>query len=373
MSLPPLLPPGMSPRDLPRGARLDAALSPLLESALLDSTLADVARARSGVRRGVLVSMGVHGSLLAGLVLLALTQIESIPPPPLTVRFFALPPPAPRLVPLRDQEPAPKPPPLPKPRPEPAVVPPLQFEPAQPEPVRPRPEPLPERLEPDPLPIKVADAAPEVRVRDSAPPVASAPAIAPIGAPAKPQIGTGEEPDLAFLKHGDRERGPGGTVAGHDQAAVPGDPTAGIRRGGSGVPGGDGGTVGSEKAFTGTGLASFLGRKYGVTLMEASRLGARTSDGARYALVVPALTEAYRAIGFRGRRPGPAGDPVESVQADGESIAIRYRDGTVHVLAPTSDGLVALYVSAANASGLSKVDEADRALAALQRLGGRAR
>jgi len=112
-------------------------------------------------------------------------------------------------------------------------------------------------------------------------------------------------------------------------------------------------------------------RKYGVTLMEASRLGARTSDGARYALVVPQLAEAYRSVGFRGRRAGPAGDPVESIQVDGESIAIRYRDGTVQVLAPTSDGLVALYVSAANSASLSKVDEADRALAALQRLGGK--
>jgi len=87
--------------------------------------------------------------------------------------------------------------------------------------------------------------------------------------------------------------------------------------------------------------------------------------------VVPQLAEAYRAVGFRGRRAGPAGDPVESIQVDGESIAIRYRDGTVQVLAPTSDGLVALYVSAANSASLSKVDEADRALAALQRLGGR--
>jgi hypothetical protein len=349
------------------------AAEPVLETALVDSTFADVARARAGVRRGVAMSMAVHGTIVAGLVVFALTQIEPVPAPPLAVRFFATAPPAPRLVPLREKEALPKPPPAPpKPRTNPSVVPPPRFEPAQPVPPPPRPEPLPARLEPDPLPIKVADAAPEVRVHDSAPAVAAAPSLAPIGAPAKPQIGTGEEPELFSLRHGDRERGPGGTLAGRDQAPLPGgDPTSGIRRGGSGLPGSGGATVGSEGAFTGTGLASFLGRKYGVTLMEASRLGARTSDGARYALVVPQLTEAYRAVGFRGRRPGPAGDPVESIQVDGESIAIRYRDGTVQVLAPTSDGLVALYVSAANSAGLSKVDEADRALAALQRLGGR--
>jgi hypothetical protein len=342
---------------------------PILETALLYGTAEEAARARRRVRRGVALSMAAHGALLAGLAILALTQIETIPPPPLTVRFFALPPPPPRLVPLHEEKLAPQPPPPPpRPRLEPAVVPPLQI--APPEPPRPRPEPLPARLEPEPLPIRVADAAPEVRVRDAAPPVAAGP-IAPVTAPLKPQIGSGEEPEMAFLKPGERQRGAGGTLAGRDQAALPGAgaTAGGIRRGGSGLSEGGDAAVGSEGAFTGAGLASFLGRKYGVTLMDASRLGARTSDGARYALVVPALTEAYRAVAFRGRRPAPAGDPVESIEVDRESIAIRYRDGTVHVLAPTSDNLVALYVSAAKASSLSKVDEADRALAALQRLG----
>jgi len=346
---------------------------PILETALLYGTAADAARARRRVRRGVALSMAAHGALLAGLAILALTQIETIPPPPLTVRFFALPPPPPRLAPLHEEKPAPQPPPPPpRPRLEPAVVPPLPITPPEPpEPPRPRPEPLPARLEPEPLPIRIADAAPEVRVRDAAPPVAAAPSIAPVAAPAKPVIGSGEEPELAFLKPGERQRGAGGTGAGRDQVALPGagSTPGGIRRGGSGLSEGGDAAVGSEGAFTGTGLASFLGRKYGVTLMDASRLGTRTSDGARYALVVPALSEAYRAVAFRGRRPAPADDPVESIEVDRESIAIRYRDGTVHVLAPTSDGLVALYVSAAKASNLLKVDEADRALASLQRLG----
>ena len=86
-------------------------------------------------------------------------------------------------------------------------------------------------------------------------------------------------------------------------------------------------------------------------------------------MLVPALSEATRAVAFRGRRAAPAGDPVESIQADGEAVVIRYRDGTVQVLAPTPDGLVALFVSAsAAAAGRTKVQEAERALKALQRL-----
>jgi hypothetical protein len=235
------------------------------------------------------------------------------------------------------------------------------------EPVRRPPPPL--KVEPEPVPIRVADSAPEVRIRDNAPP-RSAPALAPLGATTTPQVGNGEEPALVFLTPGEaHQRSTGGGIAGRDRISVPpaGDPSGSIRRGGGG-PSGDG-SVGGEQAFTGTGLASFLGRRYGVTLTDASRLGSRTSDGAQYSLLVPALSEAMRAIRFRGRRPGPPDDPVESIQADAEAVAIRYRDGTVHVIAPTPDGLVALFVSAP--AGRTKVQEAERALLALQRLGAR--
>jgi len=105
--------------------------------------------------------------------------------------------------------------------------------------------------------------------------------------------------------------------------------------------------------------------------VEAARLGQRTSDGARYSLLVPMLSEAYRRIGFRGAWRGAVGDAVESAQVSAGEVAIRYRDGTLHVIVPTKDGLVALYVSAGGpgASVRSKVDEAERALAALQRIG----
>jgi hypothetical protein len=322
------------------------------------------------VGRGLSLSIATHVVLGAWIVVAALSEVGPVPPPPLTIRFFAHAPLAPRLVPLRDKTDTPLPPPAPRP----AEMPRLMVRPPAPVPFEPpRRPPPPLRVEPDPLPIRVADAAPEVRIRDNAPPP-SAPALAPLGAATTPQAGTGEEPALAFLTPGAaRQRSSGGGIAGRDQIALPpaGEPLGSIRRGGKDGPAGDG-AVREEGAFTGAGLASFLGRRYGVTLTDASRLGSRTSDGARYSLLVPALSEAMRAIRFRGRRPGPPGDPVESIQADAEAVAIRYRDGTVHVLASTPDGLVALFVSAAAAGGgRTKVQEAERALMALQTLGAR--
>jgi len=320
------------------------------------------------VGRGLAISIATHVALVAWLVVFALSDVGPVPPPPLTIQFFAHAPLVPDLVPLRDKTDLPPPPPRPVEMPRLVVRPPAPVTLA---PVRREPPPL--RVEPDPLPIRVADTAPEVRIHDNAPPPSTM-ALAPLGAATTPQVGTGEEPALAFLTPGEtRQRSSGGGIAGRDQIAVPpaGDPVGSIRRGGKDGPAGDS-SVREESAFTGAGLASFLGRRYGVTLTDASRLGSRTSDGARYSMLVPALSEAMRAIRFRGRRPGPPGDAVESIQADSEAVAIRYRDGTMHVLVPTPDGLVALFVSAAAAAGgRTKVQEAERALVALQRLGAR--
>lgn len=133
--------------------------------------------------------------------------------------------------------------------------------------------------------------------------------------------------------------------------------------------GGDGGDGVPED---GTGLAAFLGRRYGAALVEAARLGQRTSDGARYNMLVPMLTEAYRQIAFRGawRAAGSDAHGVVSAQVDRDAVAIHYHDGTLHVIVPTHDGLVALYVSADQRAGggRTKVDEAERALEALRRL-----
>jgi hypothetical protein len=318
------------------------------------------------------LSIVLHVAAAVLILALSLLRVGAVNPPPILVTFSPRPPAAPRLVPLREERPAPEPPPVRTTTPpRPAVVPP-------PRPVvRPAPRPEPVRVEPAALPIRIADAAPRLRIRDVAPPAPEkSPALEPVASRAPITAGTGEEPELAFLVPGrDRPRGRGGGIAGRGNglprlAGV--DPSTGGGGSRGGGAGGGPGTVpvlGAEGAFTPTGLAARLGRKYGATLMEAGRLGRRTSDGARYALLLPMLTEAYRAIVSRGVRGGGAGGPVRSVQVDDEAVAIRYRDGTLHVIVPTGDGLVALYVStdAHVAAARSKVDEAERALGALQR------
>lgn len=341
-----------------------------MSRAVLALPAGPVSLARRRFSRPLLVSLFVHLGVVAWLVGLSINEVGPVQAPPLSIRFFASAPPAPRLVPLREPR---APIPREAPRPRPAPLPPLvvqAIEPAQ----REQPRPAPIRVEPDAPPIRVVDAAPAITIADEPPPSGApgTPRVAPLQPSTSPQAGSGEEPEVAILVPGEaRARGAGGGIAGTDLAPIPPsvDP-AGPRRG-TGAGGGPGGTgIGREKAFTAAGLASYLSRKYGVSLLEASRLGSRTSDGARYALLLPALSEAYRSVPFRGRRSGVAGETVESVQVDADAIVIRYRDGTLHVLAPTSDGLVALFVSSrGGASSGSKVQEAERALAALHRFG----
>ncbi len=329
--------------------------------------------------RTLAVSILAHALGGAGLVVLSLLSIEPIPEPPIVIRFLAVAPPPPLIVPLHEaRRPTTTPPPS-QPafvRPAPEIPPPLMVEP----PPR-RPEPPPLKVEAADLPIKPGDAAPELRVRDAAPPAprAGGAALAPVAVAPVPQTGGGEEPDLVFLTPGKaRARGSGGGIAGAGDGLppLPGAEAAGGSAGG-GRRAGAGGALnerglGTEASFDATGLASSLGRRYGVALIEAARLGQRTSDGARYSLLVPELSEAYRRILFRGawraQRPDDSG--VVSAQVDREAIAIRYSDGTLQVVMPTRDGLVALYVSADGRGrpGLSKVDEAERALGALHRL-----
>lgn len=344
--------------------------STLLRSAILEGGPDGGALPRRRFRGFLLFSFVLHLGFLAWLLALVITEVGPIPPPPLTVRFVASAPPAPRLVPLRDRQ---EPIPLEAPRPRSSPIPPLVVE--APEPVAREPlRPSPIRVEPEPLPIRVSDAAPEISIVDVAPAprAGGASRIAPLGAETIPQTGSGEEPELEFLVPGRaRHRGTGGGIAGKDlvPAAPAGDPVAPMRGAGGGG-GAEGAGIANEKVFAATGLASYFSQRYGVTLTEASRLGSRTSDGARYALLVPALSEAYRAVRFRGRRQGEAGEAAESVQVDADAIVIRYHDGTLHVLAPTSDGLVALLVSSgAGGTSRSKVQEAERALGVLHRFG----
>lgn len=327
---------------------------------------------RRRLGRTLAISMALHTGAAVGLVVVSLMALEAVPPPPIVVTFLAPAPPPPRLVPLREEKLKPPPPPPPRPEPprretitQPQTPPPVILRPAEP---RPRQEP-PLRAETPMETIRIAEAAPDVRIRDSAPPEPRAPAVDRVD-PAAPLAGGGAEPEIAFLVPGEaRQRGHGGGPAGRGDGLPPLrgiDDAGAIRRQGGDGPGGD---IAAEGSFGGSGDASFFGRKYGVTLVEARRLGQRTSDGSRYALLLPMLSEACRGLGFVGRRSGAAGGAVESVQVEEREIAIRYRDGTLHVLVPTADGLVALYVSADRQSTatLSKVDEAERALGVLQR------
>lgn len=329
---------------------------------------------RRRLKRTFSISIALHAGLAIALIVMSLMTLESIPPPPIVVTFLAPAPPPPTLSPLREKTPEPPPlppPPKPKsPKPEtitqPQLPPPVILRPAEP---RRRPEPPPLRVETPLEPIRIAEAVPDVRIRDSAPPEPRAASVGRVDA-AAPLAGGGAEPEIAFLIPGEaRQRGHGGELAGRGDGLPPlrgVDDAESIRRQGGESPGGG---IATEGSFGGNGDASFLGRKYGVTLVEARRLGQRTSDGSRYALLLPMLSEACRGLGFVGRRRGAAGGAVESVQVDKREIAIRYRDGTLHVLVPTADGLVALYVSADRESTarLSKVDEAERALGVLQR------
>ncbi len=323
------------------------------------------------------ISIALHLAAVVGLVAMSLMTLDAVPPPPIVVTFLAPAPPPPPLVPLREREIKPPPPP-PKPKPpraetitQPELPPPVILRPAEP---RRRPEP-PLKVNIPQEPIRITEAVPEVNIRDAAPPAPRALSVGRVDASASPLAGGGAEPEIAFLVPGKaRHRSQGGGLAGRGDGLPPlrgVDNAGGIRRRGGDGPGGSGlGGIATEGSFGGHGDASFLGRKYGVTMIEARRLGQRTSDGSRYALLLPMLSEACHGLGFEGRRRGTAGGTVESVQVNDREIAIRYRDGTLHVLVPTADGLVALYVSAdpQSAADRSKVDEAERALGVLQRL-----
>jgi hypothetical protein len=363
---------------------------PAFRSAFVQ-TGAGAALPRRRLGRTFVVSIAAHGVAGSGLLVLSLLRLDPIPAPPLTVRFVPMPPPPPRVAPLHEERRPPVPPPPPRPHPDAALPAPA---PPPPVPLQPRPRPAPKPIGVEPQePLRPAAEEPAPRVTDAAPPPArTAPSLGSVAAAPSLPAGTGEEPELVLLTPGrSRPRGPGGGLAGSGEGlanlpaapgardGAPGGAGRGGRaggRGGAGAAAGPGGTAGdgadgTGPAFAATGLASFLAKKYGVPLIEAARLGQRTSDGARYALLLPMLSEAYREIGLRGTWRSAGDDPsgIAEARADGEALAIRYRDGSMDVIVPTHDGLVALFVSAGRAGGArGKVDEAERALAALRRL-----
>jgi len=349
--------------------------APEFRSALLDRGPAGGALRPRRLMHDLTLSIAAHVMGAFALIALSLFSVEAIPAPPIIIRFLAAAPPPPRLVPPR---PALKPPPEPRPVPVriPVVAPaPLLVPPPAPPPRRHAEPPL--KVEAASPPPRAADAGPQPRVLDAAPPPArgGAPSLGTLAAAPTLPSGSGEEPDLVFRVAGKaRPRGPGGGLAGAGDG-LPALGSADERTGGGRRPRtGDapGGDLGTEASFAGGGLAAFFGRRYGAPLVDAARLGQRTSDGARYNLLVPMLSEAYRQVVFRGawRAGGAEESGVDSAQVDRDAIAIRYHDGTLHVVVPTRDGLVALYVSAVgrDPGARTKVDEAERALGALRRL-----
>jgi hypothetical protein len=132
----------------------------------------------------------------------------------------------------------------------------------------------------------------------------------------------------------------------------------------SGRPGGRGGS--------GTRLdqvRTALSQRYGLPLVSVGDLGQRSTEAARWNMLVPQISDMLRKV-LSHRIAGGAQGSIASVQSDGSSLVIRYTDGIIHVLVPTEDGLAALFV-ARNAGArpvVSKVQEAESALEALARL-----
>ncbi len=116
------------------------------------------------------------------------------------------------------------------------------------------------------------------------------------------------------------------------------------------------------------GVRAALANKYGLPLVSVNDLGQRSTEAARWNLLLPQLSELVRRA--VSERRGGSGGEVAAVEIDGSNVIIRYRDGIVHVLVPTDDGLTALYVArAAGARQVtSKVQEAESAISALSRI-----
>ena len=129
------------------------------------------------------------------------------------------------------------------------------------------------------------------------------------------------------------------------------------------------GKVLSRRAARIDGIRAMLARKYGLPLVSVNDLGQRSTEAARWNLLLPEISDLVRKTRKLGSWRGGPNDEVASVERDGKSLIIRYRDGIVHVIVPTDDGLVALFVarSAGARPVVSKVQEAESARSALYR------
>ncbi len=361
------------------------------------------------MRRGgaLALSAFVHLLALGGASLTWIVSVAPMSEPPVVIHFVSALPAAPHLEPLRQDEPEATPQAEPETagpdRTHPTVPPLTVVASAPPEPSAPI-DPTEVAL-PPPHADAVASAAAapgvvpiagmaEVETFEPSLPAAgaypraatsarglSAGSVA-VFAPAAPIRGGTDVPGSTAFPSGPamgRRGGPSSAVGGGGQATprppdpvqpLPGTPRKGVARGRAPAAGAPG--AGEDEADASPGdeePATQLGRRYSVHLVDARRLGHSTHDGWRYNQIVPALSDAYRRI-------AGLGDAITALAADGDIVSVRvdpdavvivYRDGTRHVIAPTRDGLVALYV-AIGPTDRTKVEEAQRALAALRRL-----
>jgi len=342
------------------------------------------------LRRAVAASFSLHMAATCAASLAWIVAVERVPAPPVIIRFVPTLSPVPHTShqpleaetrsPEEQVTPAP-PPPVARPTPPPPTPPPprpavaenavTEHAPEIPKTSEVQVEAIPKDTFEPPAPLTATG-------RGGGPGVALIPGYVDTFAPAG-GVRAGGVPDLDPPVPGTARAGAGGLPAGTpagspalpaDSVRPEGTSTVGRPRGGRTGAGTSSDGPESGPGDGGEETAVLLGRRYNIDLIDASRLGRSTHDGWRYNLLVPMLSELYHRVEEAGRpaKPGDAaGDDVLSVRVDPDAVIIAYSDGTKHVIAPTKDGLVALYVTR-GAVGHGKVDEAQRALGALRRL-----
>ncbi len=117
-----------------------------------------------------------------------------------------------------------------------------------------------------------------------------------------------------------------------------------------------------------------LARRYGLPLVSVQQLGQRSTEAARWNVLLPQISDLLRKARRSSRFGGVPSEEVVEVKRDGDRLIIRYRDGVVHVLVPGENGLAMLFVARAQGARqvTSKVEEGEsarRALALLTRGG----
>lgn len=109
-------------------------------------------------------------------------------------------------------------------------------------------------------------------------------------------------------------------------------------------------------------IGAALSQRYGLPLVAAGRLGRRSTDGPRWNLLLPEISDLLRQALRRGDSERQLPGNI-TLQTDRPNLLIRYPDGVIHVLASTEDGLAAFFVAntATKRDVSSRIDEAELA------------